>query len=102
MDPCLVYFSSFYISSFHISTKICVFVKADMEKLSRKAGVKDGSGDARRQERGTERAREKTGFSEQLTRCPCGIFLQQNKANTCAAVAPKTQFKHWSIWVLFC
>lgn len=70
MDPCLVYFSSFYISSFHISTKICVFVKADMEKLSRKAGVKDGSGDARRQERGTERAREKMGFSDTAYKVP--------------------------------
>lgn len=70
MDPCLVYFSSFYISSFHISTKICVFVKADMEKLSRKAGLKDGSGDARRQERGMERAREKTGFSDTAYKVP--------------------------------
>lgn len=70
MDPCLVYFSSFYISSFHISTKICVFVKADMEKLSRKAGVKDGSGDARRQERGTERARERMGFSDTAYKVP--------------------------------
>lgn len=97
MDPCPVYFSSF-----HISTKICMFAKTDIEKLSTKAEVKDGSGEARRQERGKKKAREKIGFSEQTTRCPCGIFLQQNEANTCAAVAPKTQLKHWSIWVLFC
>lgn len=97
MDPCPV-----YISSFHISTKIFMFAKADMEKLSRKAEIKYASGDARRQERRKEKAREKIEFSEQPTRCPCGIFLRQNETNTCAAVAPKTQFKHWSIWVLFC
>ena len=70
MDPCAVYFSSF-----HMSIKICMLAKADMEKLSRKAEVKDGSGEARRQERAKEKAREKIGFSEQPTRCPCGIFL---------------------------
>lgn len=52
-----------------------MLAKADMEKLSRKAEVKNGSGEARRQERGKEKAREKIGFSGQPTRCPCGIFL---------------------------
>lgn len=74
--------------------------KAGTEKLSWKAEAKEGSAGARRQEK-REENQEKDGIFWTAQEMAVWPPLWQSAVNACVAAAPKTQFKHWSEWVLF-